>query len=389
MRLTIISHKLCWGDGDRAPGSFATDGGFPFQVAALSELFDETQLAVPVASSPRPGGTRIRGHNLTVVPLSEVPGRGALRKITLLPWYLRTRRSILSAIDRADVVHTPVPSDVGSLAMMVARARGKRLLVRYCGDWNSPRTIAQKTLRRFMECTAGPQALMLATGGGDHQPSQRNPRVEWIFSSSLSVDQVEASARVRHLAGAGKRRIIIVGRQEATKGTDILVRALAQLTPHVPDLHLDVVGEGSHLPATRKLAESLGISDRVEFHGRVRHEAVLALLARADLFCLPSAGEGFSKAILEALASGLPVVVARAATIPSLIQGAGVVVEDRNPSAFAGAIESCLSRPDTYTAMSARAVGVARGLTLEAWGEEIGRRMSDLWGHTRQQVSAA
>ena len=80
MRLTIFSHKPCW-VSPGSPTRFATDGGFPFQMQALSELFDETKLLVPVkVPYSVKGEIPLAGRNLTVVPLTSRSGSGLASK---------------------------------------------------------------------------------------------------------------------------------------------------------------------------------------------------------------------------------------------------------------------------------------------------------------------
>src|SRR5581483_10223518 len=96
--------------------------------------------------------------------------------------------------------------------------------------------------------------------------------------------------------------VLYVGRLNAQKRLDVLLRALAQ----VPAARLELAGEGEEEAPLRALARSLGLEARVHFLG-VRSD-VPALQARAQVFCLPSASEGLPNALLEALAAGTPAV---------------------------------------------------------------------------------
>ena len=101
-------------------------------------------------------------------------------------------------------------------------------------------------------------------------------------------------------------RLVCVSRLIERKGIDILLEAVARLR----DLHfdLDIVGGGREQAALTALAASLGIGDRVHFHGSVSHELVYGFLQRADVFVLPTLSESSSMALLEALGMGLPVI---------------------------------------------------------------------------------
>lgn len=98
-------------------------------------------------------------------------------------------------------------------------------------------------------------------------------------------------------------RIICVGRLTRQKGQDILLRALARI--HRP-WHLDLVGVGPDQLALERLAESLGIAPRVTFVGSV--DNVPERLAQADLVCIPSRWEGQNLVLIEAAATGVPIL---------------------------------------------------------------------------------
>ncbi len=79
MHLAVFAHKLCW-RSEASRSGYATDGGFPAQMRALSELFDSTTLVVPCAvSGGRAGESPIVGSSLSVAPLSAPSGSGILR----------------------------------------------------------------------------------------------------------------------------------------------------------------------------------------------------------------------------------------------------------------------------------------------------------------------
>jgi glycosyltransferase involved in cell wall biosynthesis len=380
MRLAVVSHKVCWRMDGTSTG-YATDGGFPMQIGAISELFDETEIVVPVSPESRTDGLLpLGGRNMSVKELSVPAGEGLLRKLSIPFWLLGNCRSIWKSVKDADAVHAPIPGDVGTVGLLVALIQRKPLFVRHCGNWMVQRTAAEKFWRWIMEASAGGRNVMFATGGSATPPSTKNPKVRWVFSTSLR--QAELGRTVpREVPRDGDIRMIIACRQESKKGTDVVIKSLPEISKHFPNVMLDVVGSGSQLNDLKLLARSLGVSHRVTFHGHIAQKNVIDLLNRAHVFCFPTtASEGFPKAVLEALASGLPVVTTKVSVLPVLLgNGCGQLLDDANPESLADAVKTMCSDPEKYRTMSLKALEAARGYSLENWRDLIGQTLRLEW----------
>jgi glycosyltransferase involved in cell wall biosynthesis len=151
------------------------------------------------------------------------------------------------------------------------------------------------------------------------------------------------------------------GSREPLKGLDILLRAM----PHVLQRHraeLSIVGAGSRLDEYVALAQTLGIEEEVHFLGHVDHSKLPTHYASADLFVLPSRMENFPLVLLEATASGLPVVATGVGGVPELVVHGetGVLVPPNDPQALAEAINSLLDDPQRMKRMGARGRGRVR-----------------------------
>jgi glycosyltransferase involved in cell wall biosynthesis len=274
-----------------------------------------------------------------------------------------------------------VPGDVGTFGLVAAAALRKPLMVRYCGNWLAPRTAAEHFWIRTMERIGGGRNVMFATGGGDAAPSALNPAVEWIFSTSLAMDDFGAQPKSRRPDEPA--RLVIACRQQARKGAAQVIRVL----PLLPGATLEVAGDGEALPSLRALAAEMKLSDRVTFHGKLGRRAVLDLLARSTLFCYPtSSSEGFPKVVLEALASGLPVVTTRVSVLPHLIGSeCGELLDDTEPQSVAAAVRRCLE-PERYRTCSANAIATARRYSLERWRDTIASRLESAWGRLSEKA---
>jgi glycosyltransferase involved in cell wall biosynthesis len=154
-------------------------------------------------------------------------------------------------------------------------------------------------------------------------------------------------------AGEETPTVLHVARLVPVKGTSTLIRAFAAVAARRPDLQLVIIGDGPRKRALEGLARSLGMAERIRFLGALAHAEVMAWMRRALLLALPSvrtAGgrvEGLGMALLEAAATGLPVVASNLGGIPEcVIDGrTGLLVPERDAGALAGRMEDLLGDP--------------------------------------------
>jgi glycosyltransferase involved in cell wall biosynthesis len=118
---------------------------------------------------------------------------------------------------------------------------------------------------------------------------------------------------------SGPVRLLCVARLIERKGQHDLLKALRSLIERGIDARLELVGEGDARGSLEQLASSLGVRHLVHFAGYVPRDAIPRKYADADIFVLPSYNEGMSVATLEAMASGLPVIVTRVGGVDELV----------------------------------------------------------------------
>ena len=112
--------------------------------------------------------------------------------------------------------------------------------------------------------------------------------------------------------------VVFLGRIGLRKGAHDLIRAFAQVKVACPYARLVLAGDGD-IDTAKAEAESLGLSNSVDFLGWISGLNKKELLSRADLYCLPSYYEGFPMGVLEAMSAGVPIVASRAGGIPDAI----------------------------------------------------------------------
>lgn len=383
MKLLVISYKVGW----RAEAGYVTYAGFPYQIEALSALFDETTVTLLIRNTPAiAGSVRIQGHEVNIFPLPEPSSSNLRRKLTLLVWLPRHLLRIWHAIQQADAVHALVPGDIGSIGMLVALLQRKLLFVRHCGTWGEPVTLSDRILLWLLERIAGGKNVVLATGGSDQPPSQRNRHIHWIFSTTLSQREVEEMPPIKPWKVDQPLRLVTVGRLTPQKNILAIIEALPQIRSTHPKCHLDLVGDGEFRSILESRVFALGLEQAVTFHGNVSHEKVLQILSGTHLFVFPTrVKEGFPKALLEAMACGLPVIATRVSVVPQLLQNScGLLLDDTSSPAVAQAVLQVTSNPQKMAEMGFLARQAARGYTLEAWAQRIGMYLRPAWGPLKQ-----
>jgi len=187
-----------------------------------------------------------------------------------------------------------------------------------------------------------------------------------------------ADARARLGLGAADVVIGTVGRLERRKGTAVLIEAAARLAKFgLPEVQVLVVGDGPLRDELSALAVRLGIPDRIHMLGD--RSDVPEVLAALDLFVLPSRTEGMSNALLEAMATALPVVATAVGGNPEVIstERTGVLIPPDDSSALADAVRRLVTTP----ALAQRLGAAARRDVEDRYGARaMVRRLEAVYG---------
>ena len=160
--------------------------------------------------------------------------------------------------------------------------------------------------------------------------------------------------------------IVYAGMLIPLKKVDITLRALATLKD-TRDFRFEIYGDGEEEENLRSLTAELGLEDRVSFMGRVKRDAVIAAMGRADCFAMASSPETFGLTYLEAMACGCYTIGSRGEGIDGvLVDGEnGVLVTPGSVEEMAAALDRYFTDREAVTAMQRRAVETANGLTEE------------------------
>lgn len=161
-----------------------------------------------------------------------------------------------------------------------------------------------------------------------------------------------------------QKTLLSVGHLIERKGHDLVIEALS----HLPDVDLIIAGDGPERDALMRLAARLGLTERVRFAGVVAHQDLPGLYSAADALVLASSREGWPNVLLEALASGTPVIASRNWGTPEIVSAAeaGLLVDERTPEAIAAAVRNLLQAPPDRAATRRFAEGFSWDATTDA-----------------------
>lgn len=154
--------------------------------------------------------------------------------------------------------------------------------------------------------------------------------------------------------------IVFVGRLDEEKRLDQVIRALPHVLNHA-DAQIALAGTGGQRAALAKLADRIGVGDRVSFLGFVPDETLPQVYAAGDVFVMPGVAELQSIATLEAMASGLPVVAADAMALPHLVRPGenGHLFRPGDVQELARHLGALLASPETRATMGAASRAIA------------------------------
>lgn len=298
------------------------------------------------------------------VTLHELPGRGKLGTVL---WQEQVTIPALARRIGADVVFSPAnygplfgPPAVILLrnafeVTTLERRLDKRLY------WAAVRGLTWacfRRCRRAIAVSAHAARAFLAHFGRDG-----DPRLSVIHHgvAPLYHPPAESEARIPGL-------LLAVSDLYVQKNFETLLRALARLAPTRPELRLEIAGrrlDPAYADRLAALVAELGLSDRVRFLGGQPPEAVAALYRRATLLAFPSLVETFGNPLVEAMASGLPVVCSDAAAMPEIVADAALLARPGDDGDFARQIARLLDEPGLAAELSRRGLARAAAFSWE------------------------
>ncbi|GAB4205681.1 MAG: glycosyltransferase [Coleofasciculaceae cyanobacterium] len=218
---------------------------------------------------------------------------------------------------------------------------------------------------------------------GDRVSYIKNTVDNDIFYPSTSNQRQQDRRRLAQKMGLAEdtRFILFAGRLHAQKDPTLLLASFAALND--PKAHLLIAGDGDLRDEIKSQIASFGLSKQVTMLRPVARAELAQLLRVCNAFVLTSAYEGLPVVVLEALASGIPVVTTQCGETPNLLSAkSGIVCQERTREAVANALNRVLRHPDDYpieACIQAAEPYSARSVVSAVY--------SDMWQRWQQQNS--
>jgi glycosyltransferase involved in cell wall biosynthesis len=285
---------------------------------------------------------RVREIDSAEAGLRRIDGDGV--SVSSIPYYLgpwqfvrimhRVRSAVRKSLPPQSAVILRVPSTLGNTVAPVLQANGRPYGVEVVGDpWDvfSAGTI-RHPLRPFFrwwfpraqrkQCASACACAYVT----ENALQRRYPGKPGAFSTHYSSIEMPRAAIVdspRRFVGGDSQatRLVFVGSlSQLYKGPDVLLRAIADCARSGTRFHAVIIGDGRYRQQLEAETQALGLTRQVSFTGEIPGgEPVYRELDKADLFVLPTRTEGLPRALIEAMARGLPCVASSVGGIPELL----------------------------------------------------------------------
>jgi glycosyltransferase involved in cell wall biosynthesis len=303
-------------------------GGTEGQMIELVRRLDRSRFEVHIAALHCRGAwlARAEEHAASIeeFPITGFRRAGTLAQARRFAAWCRTRGVAL--VHTADLYANILGLPAAAMAGVPVRIGNRR-------EINPNKAPGHIALQRAAYACAH---VVVANCGAaaDRLAAERVPRSR----IRMIPNGIDPAAYAPHTYDRPLRRVVTVANLRREKAHEVLFEAAPIVLRRCPDVEFVVAGDGPRRQELEALARARGIAPRVRFIGHV--ENVPAVLASSDVFVLPSRSEAFPNSVLEAMATGLPIVATRVGGIAELVenQRTGVLVPPDSPRALGHAI---------------------------------------------------
>jgi phosphatidyl-myo-inositol dimannoside synthase len=339
-------------------------------------------------AAPHPGWNRVDREGVIFIPLEYYVGpRGFLLSYRTLVRQVRER-----ALGKEAVIMR-LPSMIGTILHRELTRVGKPYGIEVVGDPHgvfSPGAV-RHPLRPFLrwwgtgrletQCRGAAAAAFVTRRALQvRYKTFAGAFSTWFTDVDLTPECYASIARPERPQADSANLITVASLEMPYKGVDVLIEAIRRCVARGSDVRLTVVGDGRHRPNLERQVAEVGLGGRVAFLGMVQSgKKIRDLLDNADIFVLASRTEGLPRAMLEAMARGLPCIGTDVGGVAELIDSGSIVSPD-DPAALAGIILKSIREPGLMARMSQENLERAREYSDEA----MYSRRNQYYGHIKE-----
>ncbi|MDG6929302.1 MAG: glycosyltransferase family 4 protein [Nitrososphaerota archaeon] len=254
----------------------------------------------------------------------------------------------------ADIVHAHGYGRFPTFLVHACRARGIPMVVT---PHSAP---GRRTLRKLLfDRVVPPLTIGLAQGVIALTKTEASYLRSLGLSQRISVipNGIDLDEFGAPPEGRQEGAMLFVGRLDVEeKGLDVALRALAALARGGTDVKLRIMGPGPKDAGgrLRSMASALGVEGRLTVEGQPSRRELVEAMRSSSVLVLPSRVESFGVVLLEAMASGLPVVASRVGGVPEILDGVGLLCEPGDPASLAERVRSVLEDARLALSMAGR-----------------------------------
>ena len=300
-----------------------------------------------------------------------IPYGGTTARIPLSPWLPYQVKRVL-AQENFDIIHLHEPfMPMLCLSILIESGATNVGTFHACHERSVMYWLGQPILRNLGEKLHGKIAV---SEPAYKYISRYLPSQYRIIPNGVDTTHFKPDGPVRSEFKDGKLNILFVGRLEERKGVDDLIHACALVKEDYPDFRLIIVGPGIKLRYKYELLAKKLLRDQVCFTQYVPFEDLPDYYRTADIFCAPATGgESFGIVLLEAMASGKPVVATSIPGYASLIthEKEGLLTRPRDRRALADAILKLIHDRQLRLKMAANGLITARKYSWESVSRQV------------------
>lgn len=356
------------------------------------QVFDKVALVGRLFPKEDPSARPVDGAN---VEFSAFPAyEGPLQFIKNLPGVIR---SMTAGLDPSAAYVLRVPATIPSLYALALWARRIPFAVEVCADphdgyskealngtwlgwfWQRLFVLLTRWQCRKAAVTAYVTAQALQRR---YPPSPSRPTFAF---TSLDLDDAAFVPSLREARELGTRLVMVGNMQKSLKGHDVLLNAMTILHDRGLRVHATFIGFGESFEKFQDLADNLQLAEHTTFTGKLQAGAPIQdILDQSDIFVLPSRQEGLPRALLEAMARGLPAIASDVGGTSELLPP-HALAPPGDARRLAEVLERFIRSPSLRQTEAARNLQVARGYHIDI----VNRERVAFFGAIRAATEAA